>query len=66
MGQISTDESFLPIAAVVAKTSLSRAYIWDAVAKGRFPKPVHISVNRVAWPASSVAAWIADKIARAA
>jgi prophage regulatory protein len=60
------DERFLPIAAVVEVTSLSRAYIWDAVAKGRFPKPVRISVNRVAWPASTVAAWIAEKIAKAA
>jgi prophage regulatory protein len=66
MPQTSTDERFLPIAAVVERTSLSRAYIYEAVAKGRFPKPVRISVNRVAWPASLVAAWIASKIAEAA
>ena len=60
------NESLLAIAAVTERTSLSRAYIWDAVAKGTFPKPVRISVNRVAWPASVIAGWIAAKIAKAA
>jgi len=62
MADIQTQERFLPVAAVVDRTSLSRATLYDFVKRGHFPKPVQISPNRIAWPESAIAAWIAAKI----
>ncbi len=59
-------ERLLPLPAVMERTSLKRASLYAAVGRNEFPKPVKISANRVAWPESTVAAWIASKIAEAA
>lgn len=66
MTDSSPQERFLNISAVVDRTSFSRATIYDFVKRGRFPKPIQISPNRVAWPSSVVSAWIASKITEAA
>jgi prophage regulatory protein len=58
-------ETLLPLKAVIARTSLSRAFLYDLAARGLFPKPVRLSMNRVAWTSSAVNAWIAAKIAAA-
>lgn len=58
-----TPERLLPLPAVLDRTSWSRAKLYDAINKGDFPAPVRLSTNRVAWPESTVAAWIAEKIA---
>jgi prophage regulatory protein len=55
-------ERLLPLPAVLERTSHSRAGLYDAMNKGDFPKPVRISANRVAWPSSSIDAWIAAKM----
>ena len=47
------------------RTSLKRASLYAAMDRGDFPKPIRISANRVAWPESTVAAWIASKMAAA-
>jgi prophage regulatory protein len=59
-------ESFLTITDVVARTTLSRAYVYDAARAGNFPAPIRISANRVAWRATQIDAWIAAKIGKAA
>ena len=59
-------ERLLPVKAVIERTSFSRAYIYEAVRAGKFPKPIRISANRIAWPESAVADWITRKIAGAA
>ncbi|MFL9996727.1 AlpA family transcriptional regulator [Paraburkholderia sediminicola] len=47
---------------VQAKTGLSRSTIYDAVAKGDFPKQVPLSTRRVGWLASEVDAWIEKRV----
>ncbi len=59
-------ESLLHVAEVCARTTFSRATIYAKVGAGEFPKPVKISANRIAWPESAVAGWIAAKIGEAA
>ncbi len=59
-------ERLLPLPAVIERTSLKRASLYAAIDRGDFPKPVRISANRVAWPESIIAGWIASKIAQAA
>ena len=59
-------ERLLPLKAVVDRTSLSRAFVYDLMKQGGFPKPIRLSTNRIAWPESAVAAWIAAKIGEAA
>jgi prophage regulatory protein len=64
--QTDRAERLLPLAAVVELTSLSRSFVYEAVKTKAFPRPVKLSPNRVAWPESVIAAWIATKIADAA
>lgn len=55
-------ERLLKEAAVLDRTSISRAGLWAKVKAAEFPRPVRIGSNRIAWPESAVAAWIAAKI----
>ena len=43
-------------------TSLKKSSIYSLIAKGRFPRPVKVSVRRVAWLASEVQTWIATRL----
>ena len=51
-------------------TGLTRSTLYELVAKGKFPKPVPISAQAVAWVESEVADWqqrcIAQRDTRAA
>jgi prophage regulatory protein len=51
-------EYLLPVAEVCRQTSRSRAFIYDLMNRGGFPKPIRLSPNRIAWPQSAVAKWI--------
>ncbi len=55
-------ERFQALPAVLERVSWSRAKLYDAIAKGDFPKPVRLSPNRIAWPESVVSAWISSKM----
>ena len=48
--------------AVEAKTGCSRSSLYELIAAGKFPKPIRISANRVAWPEEDVDAWIASVV----
>jgi prophage regulatory protein len=50
--------TLLHIADVCARTTLSRATIYQKLGTGDFPMPVKVSTNRVAWPEASVSEWI--------
>jgi prophage regulatory protein len=41
---------------------LRKSSIYEKVKTGEFPSPVKLSRRAVCWPASSVDAWIADRI----
>lgn len=43
---------------VEAICSLSRSSLYAMMAKGEFPKPVHLGARRVAWRESDIKAWI--------
>ena len=47
---------------VEALTGLSRSSIYEAIKRGDFPKPIQLTRRTVAWPASSINQWIADRI----
>lgn len=47
---------------VQAKTGLGASSIYAEMAKGKFPKPIHISERRVAWIESDIDGWIVERI----
>lgn len=48
---------------VLDRTGLSASTCYELMAAGKFPKPVKIADRCVAWPATEVDAWIAERIA---
>jgi prophage regulatory protein len=43
---------------VTEMTTLSRTTLWRMVRQGRFPRPIKISPNRVAWREYDVVDWV--------
>ena len=43
--------------------TLSIVSLWRLEREGRFPKRFNLSANRVAWVASEIDAWIAERVA---
>ena len=58
-------EKLLRLPEVTNQTGLRRAAIYARIAEGTFPSPVKIGTRAVAWPESSVQAWIAERITEA-
>lgn len=54
--------SFVSLSQFAKRTSLSRGTIYNLVASGELPPPVRLTENRVAFPASVVDGWIAQKM----
>lgn len=52
-------------AAVEKATGLPTSSLYALILKGDFPKPIQLTVNRVAWRSDQVRAWIQAKIAAA-
>ena len=52
--------NLLSIKKVVEKTGLSRAHIYQLVAKNKFPKQKQVTERRIAWLEHEVDAWIAS------
>jgi len=44
-------------------SGLSRSEIYRLISLGKFPRSVPLGERAVAWPSTSVQAWIAEKIA---
>lgn len=55
-------EKLIPITVVCELTSKSRSWIYDAVSKGTFPRPVKIGLRSVAWVHSEIQDWIQQRI----
>jgi len=47
----------LPIAEVLARTSLSRRTLYNEISAGRFPRQIQISARRVGWREDEIEAW---------
>lgn len=54
----TTRNQLMKLGDVTRITTLSPASIWRKIAKGTFPKPVHLSANRRAWRSSEVEVWL--------
>lgn len=48
---------------VEAHTGLARSTLYKLIAQGGFPAPIRITAKAVAWAASDVDTWIANRIA---
>jgi prophage regulatory protein len=55
----SNNQRFERMPAVVARTGMSRSWIYKEVAAGRFPKPVKIGCAS-GWSASAIDGWIEE------
>jgi len=55
----------LRLPAVMARTGMSRSWLYEAVARGKFPRPSKIGRLSI-WDASSIDAWIAERFAEPA
>ena len=47
---------------VQALTGLARATLYKLIRAGEFPAPVRLTAKSVAWPSSSVLAWIDTRV----
>lgn len=59
-------EIFLTLPEVCGRIHLRKSWVYDAVQRGDFPKPVHLTPRRVAWRESDVQAWMAERVAASA
>ncbi|MBB5188920.1 prophage regulatory protein [Zhongshania antarctica] len=60
---MKTQEALLRRKQIEARTGLARSTIYALMAEGKFPKPCRLVGRTVAWPASSIDKWIAERIA---
>ena len=51
-------EKMLKVKHVTELTGLSRTTIWRACRSGKFPLPLELSPNLIAWPASEIDEWL--------
>lgn len=56
----------LSVREVVARTTLSRTTLWRKAREGKFPQPLMLGEQRIAWRESDVADWIATRAPRSA
>ena len=62
----SGHETLLRVAVVMERTGKPRSSIYAGIADGSFPSPVKIGKRAVAWPSSSINAYIEGVIDAAA
>ena len=55
-------EQFLRLPAVIARVGLGKTSLYQLIGEGRFPKPIPISDHAVAWLASEIDGWMADRV----
>lgn len=55
-----TDRTLLRLAAVKARTGLSRTTIYRRMDAGTFPRSIQISLGLVGWYEADIDGWVAD------
>lgn len=69
MSQLDEPKSQLPFARierlpdVIARTGMGKSWIYAAVQRGQFPKPVKLSARAIGWRSSDVDLWLASRAA---
>jgi prophage regulatory protein len=48
---------------VIARTGMGRSWIYAAVQRGEFPKPLKLSARAVGWRSADVDAWLTSRAA---
>ena len=56
-------KSLININQVSKRVSLCRTTIYDLIKKGKFPRQIQVTPNRVAWVAEEIDLWIQERIA---
>ena len=41
----------------------SKAHLWRLIRAGKFPKPIRLGENRIAFPEHEIDAWVESKVA---
>jgi prophage regulatory protein len=54
---------FLRLPAVVERTGLNRATIYEMIARGDFVKPVKIGARAIAFPENEIEDWASERMA---
>jgi prophage regulatory protein len=60
--QSQNEARLIRLREVMAKTGLSRSYVYALAQKGQFPTPVKLTERSSAWIESEVQAWIDGRI----
>jgi prophage regulatory protein len=63
MSEMQAAHTLLRRRLVEARTGLARSTLYQRIADGTFPKPIHLGPRSVAWIESEVDGWIAARIA---
>ena len=53
---------FIRLPEVIKRTGYRRTSIYEKIALGTFPSPVHLGPRAVAWLSSEIDQWIDDRI----
>jgi prophage regulatory protein len=55
-------ERLLRLPEVRVRVGLSRSHIYGLIKAGAFPKPIPLGARAVAWVASEIDGWVAERI----
>lgn len=59
------ENRFIRLKEVVRRVGISKSNIYRLIPDGKFPRPIQLGPNSVAWLESEVSAWVNDKIEQA-
>ncbi len=57
----SEHERLLRLPDISDRVALKRTAIYDGIARGTFPAPIHVTSRAVRWRESDIDAWIASR-----
>ena len=59
---VVTPLSFIKLKGVVELTAQSKSQIYLLIARGEFPKQIHLSENSVVWVRAEIESWMQSRI----
>ena len=58
------ENRMLSVREVCVRVGLHRSTIWKKVRSGTFPPPIELCGNKIGWPETLVASWLASRTRR--